>query len=268
MLPQHQIGTLTGTLAVLWQKGLRFGSVIDIGCADGHFGLLHWEMGMLRGARLLNVDARNLYVGSLERIRAAIGADYRICAVAERDGTMEMTQSVHPYWDSPRAADDPYWQRVGGLAGRAVTVPARSIDSLAAELALPGPFLLKLDIQGGELAALRGAAATLAATDVIVIEADVDEFGAIHEAISSAGFDLFDLVGLQRGSDASLGWFYPVYLARRNAAMRSRRLWDAGGDAAAVRAQFERRTQILKIIDESLGRLAVAATPGRPPDDT
>ena len=41
----------------LWRAGLRFGSVIDLGCADGSFSVALSELGPARGATLLNVDA-------------------------------------------------------------------------------------------------------------------------------------------------------------------------------------------------------------------
>lgn len=71
--------------------------------------------------------------------------------VSDREGTIATTQPAHPYWDSARAPGDPYWQRVNDCSGQTVEVPARTIDALAAETALPGPYLLKLDVQGSEL---------------------------------------------------------------------------------------------------------------------
>jgi FkbM family methyltransferase len=41
--------------------------------------------------------------------------------------------------------------------GQSVTVPARSLDSLMAEGRLPQPTVIKLDIEGAEILALRGA---------------------------------------------------------------------------------------------------------------
>jgi len=54
------------------------------------------------------------------------------------------------------------------------TMPVVTLDDL--ELAAPGTLVLKLDIEGGELAALRGAAATLrrAANWIVVFEAHRD----------------------------------------------------------------------------------------------
>lgn len=258
MVAEQHIGTMTGALMLLAEKGLRYGGAIDIGCADGHFNLLHWDIGALKGATFLNVDARALYEDSLRDIRATLGGHYFICAAGERAGTIAMTQSAHPYWDSPRPAGDPYWQRVNDLAGETVEVPARTIDSLVAETALPGPYLLKLDIQGGELAALRGAAKTLADTDTIVVEADVDDFTAIHQHIAAAGFDLFDVTNPGRGLDQTLYSFYPVYLNRRRRGLADRRLWAKSDDAAMIRQMGERRSQIRRIIADVLARAKAA----------
>ena len=40
-----QVGTWAASLGLLIQKGLRFGSFIDIGSADGYFGLAFWRAG-------------------------------------------------------------------------------------------------------------------------------------------------------------------------------------------------------------------------------
>src|SRR5258708_29628814 len=148
----------------MWGRGQRFGTAIDIGSADGHFGVLLYEVGIFRGCRLLNIDANATYRESLEEIRQAIGAEYRLCAVGERRGEIAMTRSVHSYWDSPLPHDQPYWKTIHRQVGEQGTVECRTIDALVDELALPGPYFLKLDIQGGEFTALAAAAARLSAT--------------------------------------------------------------------------------------------------------
>src|SRR5258708_13108258 len=92
----------------MWGRGQRFGTAIDIGSADGHFGVLLYEVGIFRGCRLLNIDANATYRESLEEIRQAIGAEYRLCAVGERPGEIAMTRSGHSYWDSPLPHAHPY----------------------------------------------------------------------------------------------------------------------------------------------------------------
>src|SRR5258706_1438847 len=140
----------------LWQAGLRFAGVIDLGCADGHFSVVLAERGPARGSVLLNVDAQDDYRDSLAQIQAALGGHFRICAVGERNGgSLEMQRGAHPYWTSVRPAGDRYWASVNDQrAGKALQVPLRSLDSLVEETALPGPYLLKLDVQGAEASIL------------------------------------------------------------------------------------------------------------------
>jgi FkbM family methyltransferase len=257
-MSQFTPGTVLASLAALWSRGQRFGSAIDIGAADGHFGVLLYEVGIFRGSRILNLDANDIYRESLEEIRQAIGAEYRLCAVGETRGSLAMTRSVHSYWDSPLPPDAPYWRTIHGQAAQQVTVECRTLDDIVAELALPPPYFLKLDIQGGEVAALRGAPTVLAATDVIAVEAQAHDFGAIHDCISAAGFDLFDVTQVERTADGRLGWFYPVYLSRRQAALNPYEMWAADDTPKVVAAQHEQRARARASIAASLARLRAA----------
>src|SRR6478735_215754 len=151
--------SFTLTLERLFAKDIRYGTVVDLGCADGQFFLGH--MRLFPGAVPLNIDANALYEDSLKAIKEAVGGDYRIAAVTDHIGTIGITQSVHPYWASLRPAGDPYWSRVNDLSAATVEVPATTLDALVGELGLKPPFLLKLDVQGAEEAALHGARDTL-----------------------------------------------------------------------------------------------------------
>ena len=54
---QLEIGTWAGTLAMLIRNGLHFGSYINIGSADGYFGLAFWRAGLFRDVSVINIDA-------------------------------------------------------------------------------------------------------------------------------------------------------------------------------------------------------------------
>jgi hypothetical protein len=97
-----EVGTFIATLRVLMNKGIRYSTVIDVGCADGHFFLHLSAMGLFPGAVPLNIDANNLYEGSLQAIKGAVGGDFRINAITDHEGEVELTTSVHPYWSSLR----------------------------------------------------------------------------------------------------------------------------------------------------------------------
>jgi FkbM family methyltransferase len=253
-------GTIAGALDVLWARGMRVGSAIDVGCADGLFNLVLYECGFYRDCAILNVDANEVYRASLETIRDAIGAAFRICAVTETPGEVELTQGVHPYWSSLRPPDDPYWTTVNQLSSSAVTVPARTLDDLVDELKMPPPFILKMDIQGGELGALRGARRMLTQTDVVVVETLAEDFDPLYRHLSDAGFLLFDVTYIMRRKDQSLGWFYPIYLNRRRADLIDHQVWAEEDNEASIKAQYERRAAMLKEIPATLERLRAAGT--------
>lgn len=237
--------SFTSTLVSLFEKGVRFSTVIDIGCSDGSFFLHHADMGIFPNAVPVNIDANAIYEESLKGIQSVFGGNYVIAAVTDTPGEIEITTSAHPYWNSIRPADDPYWERLNGLHQDRVKTPAVTLDDLAQKFDIKGPVLLKLDIQGAETAALRGARNLLAQTDIVICEADLDDFQSINSALVEAGFDFHDATQLNRLADRSLGWFYPVYLNRRLGGLRQRSFWDKAHNQQVIDQQISRRRTIL-----------------------
>lgn len=87
--------------------------------------------------------------------------------------------------------------------GKVVEVPATTLDRLFAEtLSATDRVLLKLDLQGGELSALRGADSLLEAIEVILTEvsffAQADEplISRLINFLDQHGFDLFDIASI------------------------------------------------------------------------
>ena len=76
-------------------------------------------------------------------------------------------------------------------------MPIQRLDTLLAEVKLESPALLKLDLQGYELAALKGAQQLLQQFDYVIVEAVFEEFyiGEPHfediwEYLRAAGFSM------------------------------------------------------------------------------
>jgi FkbM family methyltransferase len=245
-------GSFTGTLVGLFHKGVRYSTVIDVGCADGHFYLHHYQLGLFPASTVLNIDPNPIYEKSLKSIKDVLGGHYAIAAASDREGEVELTMSTHPYWSSLRPRDDPYWERINHMDRSTAKVKAVTLDGLAAQFALRGPYLIKLDAQGAEAQVLRGARELLAQTHVVVCEADMDDFQVINQTLVEADFKLFDVTQPHWLADRSLGWFYPIYLHRSLDHLRPRAFWDAAQNAEALKMQADRRAQMLKLLEEML----------------
>jgi len=256
--------TFSETLLSLAQKGVRFATVFDLGCADGHFFVEHFLQGLFQEAVPVNIDANAIYENSLKQIQATFGGHYRIAAASDTAGELELTTSTHPYWSSLRPSDDLYWERVNKLTSDVQRVPALRLDDLVAELKLAPPYLLKLDVQGAEVQALRGARGMLADTQAVICEADIADFQAINAELVAAGFDLYDITVLNRLADQTLGWFYPVYLNRRLAHLKPGRFWNESSNDSVVQQQIRRRQQILGRLANVLPQIRAAKAARKP----
>jgi len=69
-----------------------------------------------------------------------------------------------------------------------------TLDDFLRNRELPEPYLLKIDIDGHELAAIEGATETLKKCAVVIVEAQVGELPQRISVVASQGFVLFDLV--------------------------------------------------------------------------
>jgi FkbM family methyltransferase len=265
-MPPPDSHTFFASLVTLFRKGVRYSTVIDVGCADGNLFLTLMAANLVPGAVPLNIDPNPIYEDSLKAIRDTVGGHYRICAITDREGEVELTMSAHPYWTSLRPPDDPYWERVNRLSAEKSLVPATTLDALSVQLALQPPFLLKLDVQGAESEVLRGAEQLLKQTQVVICEADMDDFQAVNRIMLERDFILFDVTDLKRVGDGFLGWFYPVYISRSLDSLRPRSFWDSDRNEAIIQDQIARRTAILKANAEMLARIRnpQAAAPAKP----
>jgi FkbM family methyltransferase len=96
--------------------------------------------------------------------------------------------------------------------GRQRSVPVTTIDALIQEEGMEIPDLIKMDIQGYELEALRGANLTFGKTEVYILEVALYEFmrgmplfNDVIKFMSDHGYVIYDFGGfLRRPSDGAL----------------------------------------------------------------
>ena len=123
------------------------------------------------------------------------------------EGTIEFYESKH---NSSILKD-----ASGREWGKKVIAPVTTLDALITKLALPDPDLIKLDLQGAELDAMRGATRCLAHAEAVMLELSFIELqkgmpliGDVVPFMAERGFRLYDVTGL---------WHRPLDGASRRA---------------------------------------------------
>jgi FkbM family methyltransferase len=118
-------------------------------------------------------------------------------------------------------------------AGRQRTVDIVTIDALLESRGLAAPGLVKLDVQGFELEALKGAPSLFGKTELFVLEASLYSFSKgwplVSEVVAfmhSRGYELYDIPGsFRRPLDGALGQV-DLAFARRSGSLRQAQTWD------------------------------------------
>ena len=77
-----------------------------------------------------------------------------------------------------------------------VAVGNPTLDEFLADVDLPEPCLLKIDVDGPELDVLAGASSTLAKSGVVIVEAPLQYIAARAGYLADRGFSIFDIVDL------------------------------------------------------------------------
>lgn len=179
--------------------------VIDVGANTGQYGSALRRSGY-RG-RIVSFEPQPRARALLER-SAASSPPWEVhgCALADRRGEAELTVTVDSQSSSLLRPSAPFaFMATTGT----ITVPLRTLDEF--ELARAGSHvLLKLDVQGYELAVLRGAARTLRATDLVECELSLaplyDGQALAEEVMAELRRAGFTPVWLERGfTDRSTG---------------------------------------------------------------
>lgn len=192
----------------------QIGTVIDIGASDGRWSAMAQEF--FPDVRYLLIEAQaDPHAAALEEsARRNPRLQVVLAAAGDRPGEIHFDAS-DPFGGA--AADKPF--DTGDMVVRMTTVDAE-IDRLA----LPRPFLLKLDTHGFEQEVLRGASVTLAETSVLIIESYNFELrpGALrfHELcayLDGVGFRPSDLVDILRRPSDEILWQFDLVFGRSGA---------------------------------------------------
>jgi FkbM family methyltransferase len=154
--------TLGEVLAHARSLGLDPGGLIDVGVASGTPELY----AAFPEVPLLLVEPMAEHADTLRALCATRpGSHLEIAAAGPAAGELELAVHRVPACSSVLGDRDP-----GGEPAQRRRVPVVTVDDLVARQRLPSPFVLKVDVEGAELQVLEGARATLAQTDVVLLE--------------------------------------------------------------------------------------------------
>lgn len=190
-------GSLLGSLRTAANTGFSPAAILDVGAARGE-----WSLQAARvwpNANFLLIDPLEENRAALERVVSQLRYGALQLAAAGRE-VGSTTIHVHPDLDGSSL----YEERERTVAGAVRNVAATTVDRSVLDHGLDGPYLLKADVQGAELAVVEGAAAALAATEFIVLEVSFFDFflGAAPQledlvaAMGARGFVAWDIFGM------------------------------------------------------------------------
>lgn len=186
--------------------------VIDIGAGIGEDAIVFSKL-VGRAGRVIAVEAHPETFACLEQTIARSGAVNVVpvyCAIAERDGTLTI--------------DDTKNHLANALVGhgQGIEVPAKTIDTLVAELGIERIDLLKMNIEGAERPAMLGMERSAAVTRHAAISchdfvADVGggDWFRTRAAVESA-LEGFDFV-IHRRASAPHPWLRDTLYGERAA---------------------------------------------------
>ena len=181
------IGNQDSVFADFKARGFNPSLIFDVGAAGGT-----WTAGVrpiFPDATYVTVEPR--HTGFEPTVRAAIGAAEGVAALTDWDTGSTLLST-------PDAGNAKY------------QVPVTTLDRLAARFGMPD--LVKLDVEGFELEALKGATSLIGRTELFVLEVALYRFSGrpmVHEALpfmAERGYFLYDISGfIRRPFDGAIG---------------------------------------------------------------
>lgn len=189
-------------------------TVFDVGAAVGRLSSAY-----LRLFPAATIHAFEPHPESFAELARRLGSDPRVrlenVAVADRAGTTAFHVNRLPYTSSllaRPAATRRYYPGRDGLQRR-IDVPVVTLDEYCGRHGIPRIDVVKLDIQGGELAALRGMEGLLRAARVDAIFTETffvphyEGAPLLHDLwahLESHGYGLFTLFPTREGRNGQL----------------------------------------------------------------
>lgn len=191
-----------------WFHRLGLRAVVDVGCNDGQFALTARRL--LPTAEIYSFEP---IPECLARAKSHFAGDDRFrifnCALGDRPGETSFSVSEVTGASSLLGMSSLQARHFpDSTRQRKIPVRIETLDGVLAPLAIAGPILLKIDVQGYEQQVLNGGAATLQQTKLVVLEASFEAFyegqalfSDLYAHLQAAGFSLLDSFNMMYAPD-------------------------------------------------------------------
>lgn len=170
-VPEDDRASVLGILENARRNGLNPGSIIDVGAAFGDFARMAAQM--FPGKDLLLVEPLEEYGDRLEALVSALPGNAHWLKAAATRSAGQVTFHVH----DDLVGSSMLRETEGvDVDGKERTVRTVRLDDEIRTRGLDPPYLLKVDVQGNELAVIEGMGAALAETAFVMLEVSFFDF--------------------------------------------------------------------------------------------
>jgi FkbM family methyltransferase len=238
---------------MLQQRGFAANTLIDIGAAEGAFFLYRGHSKLFPTARHFFIDAMQENEAAYRKLAPKFGTGYEITALSCMEG--EVLLRVDP--DFYNTHIEHLQPETAYAATR--RVPVSTLDRVVERHALQPPFVLKLDVQGGELDVLRGGLRTLDEAVVVTTEINIfaerDSLVELLAFMQGIGWALYDLTDLAYyPSDATFYQCYATFIPKSMDFRRNARWCTPDQEGELLKGLQRRRAEALKAVDDLVAR--------------
>ncbi len=223
------VGEMKYMLEDLSFRGLKCKAIIDVGANSAQWS--RQAKSVFRSSAFCLIEPQLEMKGKLEEFCSEFpGSIYFLAGAAAEKGVLTLT-----VWDDlagssflPQTSDDLKKK------GRQREIDMITIDEIVSSGKLQMPELIKLDVQGFELEALKGAESTFGLTEVYIMEVSLIDFDGtpgiplISDVISfmlERDYVVYDFPGfLRRPLDGALGQC-DICFVKKNGFLRASKRW-------------------------------------------
>ena len=199
----YQRTTMSQVLEHIKNLGFNPNTIVDVGVAKGTYELYR----AFPLAKFILIEPLIEFKNDLDKISRQYNADVIIAAAADKVGHDII--HVHNFLQASSLFKESEGSHVNGRLREIITT---TIDVELEKRKLEKPYLIKMDVHGSEIIALKGALDALKNTEVIILETHFfkffingPQFYDIIDFMNSIGFCAYDIFSIEyRPYDAAV----------------------------------------------------------------